>query len=215
MQQFDLPEDIVIIDNIIPEPTQKRFNQYVATPDFSWDDYNHINSAGMYRLAYKINPLDVTVVPTDSLIRLCYFNDGRQEKMLNETIYQLGQSILDEYCKHTGKKIIDIIRMKINNQRQSALEYNANCCNEIHIDNESIKNRTLVYYINDSDGDTFLFDKFWEPDIDIFDVKTIARVKPKRGTIVAFDTDRFHAPSNPIFYQRRYILNINFLEGIA
>ena len=105
------------------------------------------------------------------------------------------------------------MRIKFNCQTKSIFDnYDVNSCNEIHIDNETPNNKTLLYYINDSDGDTFLFDKIWNQTDSEFDLSVLLRAEPKQGRAITFDTWRFHAPSNPIYTQRRYVMNINFLE---
>lgn len=60
--------------------------------------------------------------------------------------------------------------------------------NSIHTDRDT-PHTTLLYYLNDNDGDTFFFDR---------DEKTlIKRVTPKANTMVVFDGSTPHASSNP------------------
>jgi len=71
--------------------------------------------------------------------------------------------------------------------------------------------KAFVYYVNDSDGDTFLFEEF-DDFINIPDNFTVVdRVTPKKGTGVFFDCMRFHASSNPVNMQHRYVINFNFI----
>lgn len=214
MYETPLPKDIWYCDDIIPKNTQQRFNEFISQPLFDWNDFNHIFTSGVYSSAdYTINCNEVKVKTTDALIKLIYANDGFNKKIFNETIYWLGMAVLDEYAKRNNVRIIDIMRMKINNQTRSMFcDYDENSCNEIHVDNLHPNNRTMVYYINDSDGDTFLFDKLYDNKIKHYDVKPILRIEPKQGRCAIFDTYRFHSPSNPIYSNRRYILNINFIE---
>lgn len=201
--------DIITFDNILPKLTQQRFAGYVADSEFDWKDYNHILTAGMYFKNLSFSS-DAISVPTDASVKLCYYNDFRRSKIFDQTIFWLGLAILDEYSERTNTHINGIMRMKVNNQSRSLTHgYDTNCCNEIHVDSFE-PHKTLVYYINDSDGDTFLFDKLWNKDDKHYDLKTALRVTPKMGSAVCFDGHRFHAPSNPIFRPRRYVLNINF-----
>jgi hypothetical protein len=201
--------DIIVLDDVIPKRTQYRLADYVCDSEFAWNDYNHILTAGMYFKDVTVTS-DMNMCPSDSLIKLCYYNDFRRSKIFDETIYWLGMAVLDGYSQKTGEKVNGVMRMKVNNQSVSPIYgYDGNCCNEIHVDNFEM-HKTLVYYINDSDGDTILFDKLWEPGIKEYAVKTAERVTPKQGRIVCFNGLRFHAPSNPIHNRRRYVLNINF-----
>lgn len=209
-----LPSDIWYCDDVIPKTTQDRFLGYISSTEFNWNDFNHMKTAGTYgEMSHTISSNDVTVYPSDALIKLAYVSDGRNKAILEETVTHLALSVLDEYAQRNNAYIIDILRMKVNCQTRSHfVNYDDNSCNDIHIDNEVPNNKTLVYYINDSDGDTFLFDALFNGKTDHYNTNTLMRVQPKKGRAIVFDSWRFHAPSNPLFSQRRYVLNINFIE---
>jgi len=64
-----------------------------------------------------------------------------------------------------------------------------------------------LYYIDDSDGDTFFFDDEWD---------VIQRVTPKAGRMVLFENEVYHASSPPQKYDGRIVLNTNiFLPNEA
>lgn len=202
--------EIIVLDNLLPSLTQERFKEYVSNEHFEWNDYNHIQTAGVYFKDLNFES-DAMMVPSDSMIKLCYYNNFLKSKVFDQTVYWLGMAVLDEYQRQTGDTVTAVMRMKVNNQKKSVIEgYNNTCCNEIHVDSFE-DHKTLIYYINDSDGDTFLFDKLYDEGTSEYNVKTIQRVSPKQGRIVCFNGRRFHAPSNPLFYNRRFILNINFI----
>ena len=83
-----------------------------------------------------------------------------------------------------------------------------------HVD-AAISNLVCLYYVNDSDGDTFIFDKTAadiDPDRDSFEnveFKIVKRIEPKRGRAVIFDGSIYHASSNPT-KGPRCIVNFNF-----
>ena len=72
----------------------------------------------------------------------------------------------------------------------------------------------VLYYVNDSDGDTIIYDykSKDENDIPYFeDIKELKRIKPKQGRVVVFDGLHWHTaeqPRNDI----RCIININLNE---
>jgi hypothetical protein len=213
--ETNLPSDIWWSDNIIPVITQERLKSFVTQALFDWNDFNHIKTSGVYgNMATTAKCDKVNIVPSDALIKLIYANDGFNQQIINKTAYWLGVSILDEYAKRNNVVITDIMRMKINNQTKSIRKEwdEETSCNEIHIDNYTPQNRTMVYYINDADGDTFLFDKLFDNKNKDYDLDLLMRVTPKQGRAVVFDSWRFHAPQNPTYTPRRYILNINFME---
>ena len=71
----------------------------------------------------------------------------------------------------------------------------------IHIDQNLKGYKSLLYYINDSDGDTIFFNK---------KLKEIKRVKPKKNTAVLFDSNILHCGCNPIESQKRGVINFIF-----
>ena len=57
---------------------------------------------------------------------------------------------------------------------------------------------SLLYYVNDSDGDTKFFDN---------DYNQIQSVTPKKGRSVFFNSNLLHAGSNPIKNDVRIVVN--------
>lgn len=70
---------------------------------------------------------------------------------------------------------------------------------------------TALYYINDSDGDTILYEQVAGPDsslqTDLSLVSEAFRVTPKKGRMVFFRADRYHSSSSPTNVNRRMAIN--------
>jgi hypothetical protein len=65
---------------------------------------------------------------------------------------------------------------------------------------------SIVYYCNDSDGDTFLFNEFYDGKNP--DKLTIAkRIAPKKNRCVIFESNRMHASSSPVYSKDRRVIN--------
>ena len=71
-----------------------------------------------------------------------------------------------------------------------------------HIDNAFEEQITAIYYVNDSDGDTFFFDK---------EEKITERFTPKKGRLIWWKGRYFHAKSSPTKSINRLVLNFNLL----
>ena len=71
----------------------------------------------------------------------------------------------------------------------------------IHLDKITEGDKSLLYYVNDSDGDTLFFDN---------DLNVIKRVSPKKNTAILFDSNILHAGSNPIKSKKRIVINTIF-----
>ncbi len=63
--------------------------------------------------------------------------------------------------------------------------------------------QSLLYYVNDSDGDTYFFDE----NLNIIDV-----VSPKKNRAIVFPSNMIHAGSNPIKNGVRMVINFVFSE---
>ena len=71
--------------------------------------------------------------------------------------------------------------------------------NNPHVD-FSFEHTVLLYYVNDSDGDTFMFDD---------NEKMAARISPKKGRVLLFDGIIKHSSSQPKT-NNRIIINYGF-----
>lgn len=73
---------------------------------------------------------------------------------------------------------------------------------------------SFVYYIHDTDGDTFIFDETVDTVKNksnvLIDPKILQRFKPKKGTGVFFRGDIYHAGNHPIKENMRVIINYDF-----
>jgi hypothetical protein len=72
---------------------------------------------------------------------------------------------------------------------------------ELHVDRKE-RHKVVIYYINDSDGATYIYEK---------DRKTIKEiVEPKKGRMVIFDGDLPHGGGIPLM-SNRSVINMNIL----
>ena len=80
-----------------------------------------------------------------------------------------------------------------------------------HQDDVTDKSISMVYYLDDCDGDTFLFNEFYSnPPPSKLTVHQ--RISPKRNRAVLFESNRYHASSNPINSRNRFIINWVFAK---
>jgi len=80
-----------------------------------------------------------------------------------------------------------------------------------HVDVEKITNKdekSLVLYLTESDGYTVFFNEKFGEDFDKFTIYN--KIYPKQNSAVMFDGDIYHTSQNPIKYDRRVVLNLNF-----
>ena len=73
---------------------------------------------------------------------------------------------------------------------------------QAHVDRDDF-HYTMLYYVNDSDGSTNIFDYKGE--------KVVQKIEPKKGRAVIMNGDTYHASSSPKNHSNRIVLNYNFL----
>jgi hypothetical protein len=66
----------------------------------------------------------------------------------------------------------------------------------------------VIYYVNDSDGDTIILDKTYP---DGANAKPLQAISPKKGRAVFFDGNHYHCGTTPSQHETRCVLNFDFL----
>jgi len=121
------------------------------------------------------------------------------DSKVNSTYHKYSINIIkDAPINHNG-----ILRAKIN--LLPKVEHNKDKYNTPHVDLEyrkDIKYKSCIIYLNDSDGDTFIFNNKKE---------IIKRITPKKGDVLILEGNQIHASSHPIKTDYRLVLNINYV----
>lgn len=80
---------------------------------------------------------------------------------------------------------------------------NVDAYNTPHVDGD-IDHWVALYYVNNSDGDTTIFDSC--------DLTVKQKISPKQGRVVIFDGALLHAGMHPRNTDYRIVINFNFLK---
>lgn len=100
-----------------------------------------------------------------------------------------------------------ISRVKINLQTK-AYEDVTNRYNTPHVDIVDPNYIVVIYYVNNSDGDTFLFN---EPNgTDVNDLTIKAKISPKKGRIIIMNSDILHTGCHPSKNMYRAVINYGY-----
>ena len=105
----------------------------------------------------------------------------------------------------TGLQLGAVERMKANLLVQKQID--PDTYNTPHVDIPSPPMKSLLYYVKDSDGDTFIFN---ETHADKKPLTIRKRVSPKKGKAILFDSNTWHASSNPRENRTRVVTNFIF-----
>lgn len=127
-----------------------------------------------------------------------------------------AQNVLNKFADKHNIKINQITKMKANlipNDSRDREDVNTP-----HVDgNQGIdlsvypgKLYVLLYYVNDSDGDTTMFAETYtgKP---VESLTEMAKISPKAGKAVLFENNQYHAAGSPRHSDLRCVININFM----
>lgn len=191
---------IKIIDNIIPRTAQERLINIVDDRDFGW----HYRRDTAYHPGADI-PSFYTNERTSGYTHPIYANGSVIDENMMPWCYQ----ILDGMTENTGIRVNEIVRIQFNLLYQNPSKtYTSASWNSAHTD-QKYDHKVLLYYINESDGDTRIFNQRNNEEFEKFTVRQ--QVTPTQGTAILFDGNYFHAASNPIKHFKRHVINFNFI----
>jgi len=104
------------------------------------------------------------------------------------------------------KSDLEIIKAKFNFLSNDGQDLHHYPHTDINNDDSSIK--TMIYYVNNTDGDTFIFNE--RCPLLTRQVTLDQRITPVKGKAVIFDSSTFHSSSSPINFKSRIVLNLIF-----
>ena len=201
-----------IIEEFIPPQFQNYlYNKY--TKNYSWRIDNLDEDAG-----YSNEKEKYKLIHPDSNIYECIedtfqFSNATINKIFNYyNLDDIDSLYLSHYIQSYLNYQYKILPLKLKSNLQVPTPNpNKHLHNTPHIDIEdNIPNAyTLIYYVNNSDGDTIIFNEIYNrsPNKNF----TISqRIPPKMGKAVIFPIHQFHCGSNPINTRARIIINYNF-----
>ena len=185
---------IYIFDDIIDIESQNSIEQYVLDTNLFLDGNN---------VEYMNNGL---VLPQGVLI----------SERIESTIQEQIKSIELNSISKIGKEILHTYRYKINQLKVSDKISDEFDINGMHIDREQ-EHISIVYYVNDTDGDTHIYDtdlttmsglNYIVRDKKFKHFTLNKRISPKKGRVVIFNGLLPHHSSYPTLNDR-YVINFN------
>ncbi len=193
-------DDIIVLDDAIPLSVQNKIEYIFTSNKLCWLFFrdialpaNEIKRLGIKKLTPGI---------------ACYIKQD-SPKFINEALLSEVQIIPQEACRAIGKECKEIYNARSFMHFPTPLDLKKEYDNP-HID-INYDHLVCLYYVNDTDGDTFLFDKTKKQiphltkDTKLEIIKTVS---PKKGRVVLFDGSRYHSSSAPT-QDIRCIINFN------
>lgn len=163
----DIQKEILESPNWLWQYRTETSGQYEA-PDFAWIE-------------------DENTEDVPQLIHVVGGNNSADAQIISPLMYNISELV--------GFKP-KFQRIKVNLLWPNALRNNPNSYHRPHADHGQIDAKSLIYYVNDSDGDTIIFDKHWNGE-NPGKLTAVERITPKAGAAVLFDSTRYHTSSSP------------------
>jgi hypothetical protein len=192
---------IEVFENFLSKEEQIKLQEIVFSSNFGW--YWAENSS-----------YDPTVEPNDIAFKELINLSSKYSEFPQFCHVLLDNHIINSNYFHLFFEIIlsklvrktdSLFRAKIN-LNIPFQTFGKNSIGVPHVDCSDFSYKSLIYYINDSDGDTVFFDKKFGNKLDNLNIeKTIT---PKSGTMVIFDSNHIHSASLPFLSNKRAVLNV-------
>lgn len=223
-----LQDEVYVFDNIIPNKAQTLIYS-LAIQELDWKIGGNIQGTSGFNLdndkmSESFQFTSLILDQTASNIKWCGFGvDGQRDRFDYNFMLPMQFGAM-----RLGSKVSirSTLRCKLNFQTR-VLPHKKNKYNLPHTDFASIdgsKYFTAIYYVNDSDGDTFIFnekhqvgkiaDEMGNMKEDyrnkIQNLTVRKRITPKKGTIIIFRGDTLHAGCHPVDNDYRCVINFNF-----
>lgn len=177
----------IIIDNVLPPLFANEIEQIMFSTDFAWyflsdiavkteqQEKEYFENIGFVHMLFKNGKQTSPYFPMVNIIP----HLALQKSNYNSVFY-IHQARSFMHVKPSDKK-----------------------CDGVHIDINS-KHVVCLYYVNDADGDTYIFGKN-------NNTKVSQKIKPKKNRVVLFDGDIYHASSSPRHGQR-VVINFDLID---
>lgn len=170
------------IKKLVPETYRQYLYNLATSPSFEWKWYDYSSYDYTDKLSQLVHPLFLEGKPVSSH-------------------YESFKSLLYFFEDRTGIEIKNILKLKVNLKPQTNVYTEEEIDASIHKDMLEDDNYiSIVYYINDSDGDTVVYDE---------DKKTIVdSMTPSSGGCIYFNSNQWHKATPPKETSKRLIVNI-------
>jgi 2OG-Fe(II) oxygenase superfamily len=182
--------EVIVIDDIIPKQDQIRLYELMSQNNLPYQ-YNRSTVVDASTL-----PKNSRVIDSSMIVNVVVFNEFTSP-LLREFVPIIAAIPF---------KIRELLRVKVNITHPHLLA-REDTYNVPHVDYDGDDLITAIYYLNDSDGDTYIFDQDRNYKGDDLTVKK--QISPKQGRMVVFSGDLLHSGNNPRSNETRMVANIN------
>jgi len=206
--------DIEVRDCAIPSSLADSIERKVLSDVFPWYLIRDVEAEYLRDKENWTVAEDENTVNTVQFGYSAYSIDEKNQNPVQSSFAETRE-ISDCCCENLDNFSPYYLRLKFNLLLNHTL-VNREKYNTPHIDSRLPNSYSMIYYVNDSDGDTIIFNEMVSPDKRERPEKlTIKRrITPKKNRMVIFDGNYLHASTNPVNSEKRVVLNINILNNL-
>ena len=189
-------ETYLELRNVLDDTEVEEIEKILSSPFFPWYMSKTKYTAQLETVEkFKNNP---NVKEYVQLVHV-FYNNETGDTRVNSDFAPLVVKPFQKLLAKINLNDAILYRCKANFQTQHK-NSDSDSYNTPHIDLPN-PHYVMIYYVNDSDGDTFLFDN---------NDQLITRITPERGKILIFNGEILHAGSHPVESDYRIVINYNF-----
>lgn len=181
-------DDIIEVENFLPKMYEDKLYQNICeVENFNWNLIKNITFKGQ----------------PDTFPSFTHMVFKEDEGLISDC-FQFFYPLVCTIPEKTGIEVNTLHRLRLG----LILKQPKKAVHPPHVDMAGVKHYTALYYLNESDGDTFVYDQVDGENSSKFTIKK--RIKPKKGKLSIFDGKHFHSSSSPVRNNMRVVLTINF-----
>jgi len=186
-----IDDDILVIDDFLTPSYHKNLKQTIENVSFKWKYLQNVTSYGDNEGTLNDYGFSHTIfnARTGEL-------ESEHAQFFEPFMFQVSDT-----AKCNGA-----LRCRVDMVTHSSKE---EFIHEPHVDFIGRQNVSSVYYVNDSDGDTIIYNEKEGAKLDNLTIKQ--RVSPKANRLLLFKGEFIHTGSTPLKNKRRILINSNYV----
>lgn len=207
----NIKDEILFVDNVVSTAFQQNVIERIqGDQHFPWFLLHRIGHPDLYRFGTSSKYVDPNITDDVGFFHMAF--DGK----LTSPYYDFFRTILEFFSEKSGVTIGKMLRVRLR-YTHKGIGHTASKYAPPHVDfYTSNPYSTFIYYVNDSDGDTIIFDKIFNAGQEQYDpafskpLPELLRVTPRQGSGLFFNGHRYHAGNYPVEQSSRIVINFDF-----
>jgi hypothetical protein len=194
-----------IFDNFLSNAEFKKLADFTLGPKFPWFFGENVS----------LDPKDAALINDPFAVETWGFHHSVFEREWNvkSFTYEYLEPLFQQINKEFGFIQNHLIRARLSLKFQKH-GFTTDNYNIPHVD-YFYPHETFIFYLNDSDGDTRIFNE-WSTHSSTNNIRPStftpqSRITPKANRLVWINGLQYHTASNPINSSKRAIINLNLL----